>query len=126
MAIPTWETLLDNSVKVIDDPTDVPASITPANPALMIPLSAFSSTILNQAASLDSPEKVMAALLKKFNAFNLVNQAEDNYVEVTTRDPQLAKRNGMNFYAFDFAATVYSRTVDTIVLDPDLIDQLPA
>jgi hypothetical protein len=58
MAKPTIAQLFGTGTILVDDPTDFPATVTAANPALLIPMSALNAGLLNGTSYRDfSPPK---------------------------------------------------------------------
>jgi hypothetical protein len=126
MAKPTIIQVFGETAKVISDPLDpVMDTITAANPALIIPLSALTPIgLLNVAASMLDPEKVLTAIMNISTAWYRGDNTEDPLIEASDiRESTITRRNQkMRAYAFEY--TVHKPLPSSPTIDPDTIDVL--
>ena len=69
MARISWSDL-GTGIELATSTTAIAATISPTQPAIVIPMSALLAAGLNDVGSMDEPEKVLLAILKKVQAFS--------------------------------------------------------
>lgn len=122
MAKPTLIQIFGAGTQVIDDATDVPATITAANPALLIPMSALSAGLLTVVDSMSDPEKVLIAVLNMATAWYRSDNTEDPIIEAAeVRESNITRRN-QRHRGFAYEFTAHQPLPATPTVDPDTID----
>jgi hypothetical protein len=122
MAKPTIVQLFGTGALLIDDATDVPATVTAANPAILIPMSALSAGLLTVITSMADPEKVFIAILNIATAWYRNDNTEDPIIEAADiRESNITRRN-QRHRGFAYEFTAHQPLAATPTVDPDLID----
>jgi hypothetical protein len=122
MAKPTLPQIFGVGTLLIDDATDVPASITAANPALLIPMTGLAAGLLTAVESMADPEKVLIALLNQATAWYRSDNTEDPIIEAAeVRESNITRRN-QRHRGFAYEFTAHQPLPATPTVDPDTID----
>jgi hypothetical protein len=122
MAKPTIAQIFGTGASLIDDATDVPASVNAANPAILIPMSALSAGNLNLVDSMADPEKVLLALLLIATAWYRADATEDPIIEASEIRESNVTRRGQRHRTYAFEFTGHQPLPATPTIDPDTID----
>ena len=123
MAKPTLQQLFGTTAIVIDDPLDVPATVSETNPALVIPMSALSVGLLNNPASMSDGEKVLVALLNQVTAWYRGDNTEDPLLEASEIREATQTRRNARHRSYSYEITAFQPLPATPTIDPDTIDQ---
>jgi hypothetical protein len=119
MAAPVLTDYFGTGSQVVTDVADITATISATNPALVIPMSALTSTGLSVAASMSLPDPVFFALFKKVYLFSRADVDEKTFVEVSEPSLNLATRDGKFMETLDYRISAYRLRSQNIDFDPD-------
>jgi hypothetical protein len=122
MAKPTIAQLFGTGTILVDDVTDFPATVTAANPALLIPMSALGAGLLNVVASMSDSEKVLAALMNIVTAWYLSDNTEDPIFEATAVREATQTRRNQRMRSYSYELTAYRPLPTSPTIDPDTLD----
>jgi hypothetical protein len=121
MAKPTITQLFGTGAAVVDDPLTL-NSVTPANPALVIPFSALAAGNLDVLASMQDPEKVITALMSMFTAWYITDSTEDPLIEAAAIREATQTRRNQRMRSYSFELTVFKPLPASPTIDPDTLD----
>jgi hypothetical protein len=122
MSKPTIPQIFGVGASLIDDAADVPATVTAANPAILIPMSALSAGLLTAVESMTDPEKVLIALLNIATTWYRSDNTEDPIIEAAEiRESNITRRN-QRHRGFAYEFTAHQPLPASPTVDPDTID----
>jgi hypothetical protein len=122
MAKPTIIQLFGVGTSLIDDAADVPATVTAANPAILIPMSALAGGLLTSVESMADPEKVLIAILNMVTTWYRNDNTEDPIIEAAEiRESNITRRN-QRHRGFAYEFTAHQPLPASPTVDPDTID----
>lgn len=126
MAKPTLAQVFGAGSIVITDPLDASLnSVSAAAPALVIPFAALSSIgLLNVAASMSDPEKLLVALMNISTNWYRSDATEDPIIEASDIRESTVTRRNQKMRAYSFEYTVHKPLPASPTIDPDTIDVL--
>jgi hypothetical protein len=119
MAAPVLSDYFGPGSQVVVDTADITATISPTNPALVIPMSALASTGLSVVASMSLPDPVFFAIFKKVYSFSRADVDEKTYLEVSEPALNLTSRDGKVVESLDYRISAFRNRSQVIDFDPD-------
>jgi hypothetical protein len=122
MAVPTITDYFGTEAEVVDDITDVVATISPTNPCLVIPLAGLASTGLSEVASTAYADSWMFALVKRVYEFTKSDTEEKSFIEIADPTLNLGTRDGKVMEVQDFRLSAFKLRSQLLTFDPDHIN----
>ena len=119
MAIPTFTDILPG-VQVVTDLEDLSATVSEGQPGVFIPWSFFLSAGIQNPATLNNPEGILAAIIYYPYQWYRADSTEQPNIEYDPERPTILTRDGENKLAYQLGITLYQDfTVPGV--DPDLV-----
>lgn len=115
MANPTINNYFGQNAQLLTADTQIVA--TPANPAIVIQFSDFAGEGLTNAAGFEDADKLLAAIVKKVQAWVAADTSEDPGTEVTIPTKSFTTRNSTQVISWLYYVSFF--TPDTTAAQPD-------
>jgi hypothetical protein len=122
MAAPTIADYFGSQAQVVTATSAITATISAANPCLVIPMAGLSTTGLSEVASTAYPDSWMFSLIKKVYAFTKSDTEEKSFIEVADPNLALGSRDGKVVEVQDYRLSVFKLRSQILEFDPDQVN----
>lgn len=117
MASPTLGNYFGANVEILTAQTQVNASA--GNPAIVIHFADFNAEGLTDSASVSDPDRVLAAIIKKAQAWLQADTSEDPGAEILTPTKSFTTRNSQQRISWLYYVSFFTPDTTAAAPDPD-------